>query len=294
MNVVFMCVAGKQYGFGHVGRCKRIADALNAHARFVVDAPDNHARIMSYLAPYAVTFANKLSQGKGVTVPDVVVADVLSRSLVRFKNRAYPLIALDNYYSGAEVYVNIQKKTFKATGKVYTGTDYWAIDEPKRRKKWVQLRKVLVTFGYSDPACMTEKVIPQLLDAGLDITCLVTPLFGERRRALRKLQVTVKEGADVQREMLRADVCITGGGNTLIESIAHAVPCIVVPFELLNAKLARTLSVQGYCLVSSPKNINNFLHEPALRAVHTACLRYNGYGLHRLCTIIRGVAHEGR
>ncbi|MFC2140500.1 hypothetical protein ACFLQ1_02120, partial [Candidatus Auribacterota bacterium] len=119
----------------------------------------------------------------------------------------------------------------------------------KNRKIREKVKKILVTFGGSDPKNLTAKLLKTFLSAKLSaykITIVLGPGFREPKRLKEMIKkeknYSFKENIGA-RELgflaLESDLCFSSGGITMYELAALGLPNIVlcqVPHEVINAK----------------------------------------------------------
>ena len=98
------------------------------------------------------------------------------------------------------------------------------------------------------------------------------------------------------KEILKSDLCIVSGGNTLFESIATATPTIVVPCGRENNELAEILAKKGYILKTKTDSFNktdfyklfkDVQTKETLLKLHRKCKKFDGYGLKKIAYIIK-------
>jgi len=119
------------------------------------------------------------------------------------------------------------------------------------------IRKVLITFGSSDPEGHTIRVLSNISvfkDMKLIIIC------GSRfphQKEIRKLLKNNQESAeiicsveDIENWMAETDLVICGGGTTMLEAMFLGCPVLVVPQTDAEEKFARATAARGACLVT--------------------------------------------
>jgi len=320
-KIVFAVLAGKKKGMGHLARSSLLAESLMplANISFVICSKDKLALDSLNLASrrFKARFikeSRELKKALAEENPDLVVLDMLSLKTAFLSPRKYRIVALDNYAKGSDVYINILKSGFESKPlrtKEFSGYKYWLLKKPKRRKKPIKkVKSVLISFGYTDPLGLSVKVLKSMVpflkksDEFKDVrlTCVITSMFRKgvendiRRIARTTGSISIKKDVrDMGNEILKADLCITGGGNTMFEAISQGVPCFVVPIGSRNLGLTRELEKEIYVkVISKPESIdeaaihNTFkrLTPSMIDRMQKACYRYDSQGLERVKKII--------
>ena len=245
MKVALFTEGGEKKGYGHVTRCLALYHAFRARgadAELILDgdaaaagllAGARHRRLSwrkkgpgtlaalrsagiavvdSYLAPSSFySFAAKnvrllvcLDDTNRLTYP----AGLVVNGAIAAASLPYPKSSGIRYLLGAE-YAPLRK-------------EFWNCPRPAARRN---MGRMLITLGGADAAGLAEKI------AGFikrEFNTNVT-VFGARRRS----------AAEVRREMLRSDVCVTACGQTTYELAACGVPAIGIGFaenQRLNIK----------------------------------------------------------
>jgi len=115
---------------------------------------------------------------------------------------------------------------------------------------------ILVTQGGSDTYGFTPKIVSALKDmpAGTEITVVLGPNFSHHRELDAALTQCVRPFnritgmSDISDLMLRADLAVSAGGNTLFELACLGVPSVVVCGEPFEVATAKRLEQQGFGL----------------------------------------------
>jgi spore coat polysaccharide biosynthesis predicted glycosyltransferase SpsG len=208
--------------------------------------------------------------------------------------------------------------------KEFSGYKYWPIAKPasEKIKSWKDIddkvRRILISCGYTDPAGMTKKILGLVTkfyerekQVGQDcqvpqIVCIIRSAFaGGKEKGKKGLEndlkminpdsVIKKDLKSIDNELLKSDLCITAGGNTLMESIAKAVPAFAVPVDDLNHELCSQLERKGFVIktkvqASSEPEFHKLFKKISLRKTRLAlskkCRHFDGFGMQRITDII--------
>jgi len=201
--------------------------------------------------------------------PDVVVTDLpyvtggylkklgsIGKLMTSIDDLALTTHCSDYVISG---YLSARLKKYRSTNpktRFFIGPDYLMLRKifekmnKVRRKIRKNARAVLVTLGGADPENLTVKVVKALsrMDKKLDVTVVLGPAYthhGELRQLLGKvksLKSKFRIKSDVKnmaKLMMKTDMAITAGGETIYELAATGTPAInmsQVEHQSINAK----------------------------------------------------------
>ena len=136
-----------------------------------------------------------------------------------------------------DVFSQFRKKSFSSPGLYLSGPAYQVLREEfllyrKRYRPRKRLRRILITFGGSDPYGATLKLIKIIsrLPSGLSFTLLIGPAFSHRLPAQTRpsnLKI-ISSSRQMARLMSQYDLCISGFGVTAYELACLGVPTLVV------------------------------------------------------------------
>ncbi|MBC7427485.1 MAG: hypothetical protein H7336_02665 [Bacteriovorax sp.] len=124
-------------------------------------------------------------------------------------------------------------------------------------------KKILITFGSTDPknnTCSVMKVIP---DKDQIIDIILGPLFNHNEE-LKKVISNFKNSrinifknvSNMEDFILNTGYVICGGGTTLLETIYLCKPAIVVAQTAEELNFARSLEAQGLCCVIESNSLD--------------------------------------
>ncbi|UNQ39110.1 NTP transferase domain-containing protein [Prescottella equi] len=243
--VVFRVTANRVVGTGHLYHCLQLAQELDSlNVVFLLRQCDEFVGELLESEGYDFVVESDLDADlkalaagfdRRVLINDILdttVDDVLVPKLQR-----YSVVCVEDLGAGiqyADVVVNALYPAREAGGRAVqlVGPDY-AVLRPEfyasTRSDWVEHKRVLVTFGGSDPARLTEKLVPALresLPEAYELTVILgiaapdVDLPGDIR--------LVRNPASMAAEMASADVVVTSAGRTVFEAAAVGTPVVVV------------------------------------------------------------------
>jgi spore coat polysaccharide biosynthesis predicted glycosyltransferase SpsG len=212
LTIGFDWVEGRATGHGHASRCRTLMERLQHHDVVRLDQD------------------NTIVDTWGL---DVVVLDRLDtdrQDVAWFLEKNTRVVTFEDQGSGAALADAVISDMYpvgrKIRGREYVGPDY-AVLRPEFlavHPKPVQpdVDRVLVTFGGTDPAHLTEKFTP-LLTGDYELRVIVPP-----GRTLGDLpaHATVVDEPHMAYEMSKADLIVTSAGRTLYEAAACRTPAV--------------------------------------------------------------------
>jgi len=334
-HVVFRVDAGARRGlsFGHLYRCMEIALELRAvHGHRCVFAMRDIAegvRVARGSGNEVVTIPEDLSFEDEISIlselpGNIVVFDLIdaeSRDMSRLHQIGKRTLALDDYgnkridthavINGSIVphMDNCSSPNIIGQQKFF-GPNYCVIGksfgEARRAAVSDTARRILLTFGGSDPTGLTEKTAAALADLpdGFEIRVLVGPGYNfktglaKTQHQNKSCNYQIKENVpDMVSEILWADLVITAGGRTVYEIAATGTPMILIPSIEHEEPVAATMAELGAGINLGrwtrstkkkllnditrlvPKNVREQMHlqGPAI---------IDGRGLERVCALI--------
>lgn len=224
-HVHFVVAAGHEIGTGHFHRCLALAKALDNHA--ITWEWVGKPTTQQQLAAKAVT--------NGVSLPTrsthrVVVFDCLAPSVARlqhFRAKGFKVVVLEDEARISEPHADllVNELLDPADWKYATTREEFRHLPPREH---VEIgRKVLITFGGTDPSGLAVRVEEALHRLRRSVKTTVLPSGG---------------GASVAKEMRAADVVITSRGRTVLEAAASETPCISIA---ANDREARHVEIPG-------------------------------------------------
>jgi len=142
----------------------------------------------------------------------------------------------------------------------FSGFEYAIIDERFLMRKIKMIKKIvnsiLILQGGSDTHCYIPKIIKALnyLGENFKITVVLGPSFkcwSKLRTELKhnKKPITILRSVnDMSSIMVKHDLAITAGGNTLLELAYLGIPSIVVCGERFEVETAKLMEKKGFCI----------------------------------------------
>ena len=217
-SVLFLCIAGKKYGYGHLVRCKSLAEhakifGLDVHfliftdqpkIRFLEDYNDKHKDIN-------VLKNNPDIDKMNISLFDIIIVDISheiifenvlnsQKWLKYFGSRCEKLIAIDSvndqsiYKSFDNVLFHliivpyvVESELYEESSKILVGETY-SILSPKFLKiengyNFNSNRiKILISCGGSDPKNYTKNILESLenYESKLFVNIIIGPLFNKK------------------------------------------------------------------------------------------------------------------
>lgn len=240
--VHFHVAAGHAIGSGHVRRCLTLADELPGHAvTFSVDAEEDWPTDLITAAGYPIREGYTLAEGLSMPVPeyDVLVIDALERGEERARHAAalgIPVVALEAEGPTALHASVLVNELLDGPEGALSGPQ-WSVLSPALRylarvgtsPHKARAENVLVTFGGTDPACLTGTVHEALRQRAN--VRILTPPAG----------TTGRPGAMAE-HLAWAHLVVTGQGRTVTEAAACGVPVVSIA---VNGREASHVRIPG-------------------------------------------------
>jgi CMP-N-acetylneuraminic acid synthetase/spore coat polysaccharide biosynthesis predicted glycosyltransferase SpsG len=252
-RIAFFTIGSRKVGLGHVSRVKTLLSGLNAHV-VKIFCEAQHALAIEQLkgAFYDVEVVAKEQRLQALREfgAHIVVHDELDTDPEQIKAEmaaGLKVVVFEDNGPGQDLATMAFNELYSAEhtnpGKMrwYGPNVYCLRDEfrhAQRRACNDEVQRVLVTFGGTDPAGLTFKVLEAL---GGVLKVPLTIVAGKGLQELDKLDRTAdqlrKQGADVEvlRDvvlmsdvMARADLAFSSAGRTLYELAHMGLPAIVM------------------------------------------------------------------
>lgn len=299
--IIFNISSGSMIGIGHVRRCVQLAEILRKRnldtvfylapdpesIKFLDEAGVKYSVYSSYFS--LQDFIRQYTSAK-VIVLDLLDANGKYTSKIKAADPALKILALDffdMYDENIDVIINLYnhspflKSPVSRSVKYLEGPGYGIVREEFKQfvganKEPVDLtRKVLVTFGGSDPKKHTLTAIPILAvvreKTGCEISVVLGPNFSHRESVLKMLNqvlptAEVFESPDnMAALMFRADLCICGSGTTILELASIGTPAVIIPQSDEELKFASVFVEAGFAVAAGgPDGIDSEVLEIAL------------------------------
>ncbi len=279
-KLVFRVDAGSQMGCGHAMRCLALAQAFQdagGEAVFVMrDAPEN---ILNRLK--AESIAVKLVSGSNDLAETTTLARELQSEWIvldgyhldgayqkALKSAGFLLLVIDDYGSSSNYFadlilnINTPRADLYAgrTGeaKLLLGTRYFLLRKEFSNatpvKPGSEVRRILLSFGGSDPANVTLRAAQALLDLPLELVVVIGPAnphLPQLQALQEKSKATLEiltNSSDMAGVMQRVDVAITAASVTCFELAHMGIPQLVVMSADNQKYAAETMAQAGACI----------------------------------------------
>jgi spore coat polysaccharide biosynthesis predicted glycosyltransferase SpsG len=246
--VVFHVTTGLGIGTGHVHRALTLARRMTGHEVLFVARPGEMlTRRLVEQGGFRLLPLDENPRDTFVRIqPDIVINDVLDtdRKFIRFLSQDVGAFVVNFEDVGpgsreADLTFNAMYRSREAPH-AFSGPLFECLREefyrtPPRRIR-PKLRKVLVTFGGTDPCDLTTRVLHALdrVDGDFAVTAVLGLGYRHERR-LRALIPTLRHRIQIKRNvrsmselMVAADLMVTSYGRTLFEAAATATPAIAL------------------------------------------------------------------
>ena len=250
-KVLFRYDAYEELGMGHAFRCIELIKQLK-NVACVAALSKKTTLSFEQLKKNHIPFfifdqCDELYDYVSGNSVDVVVNDILDTEkeyIIKLHEMNCRVINLEDNGEGsryADAVINELYERETASGHVYNGKDYYCLPENMQEVSKNEYREsvenVIVLFGNTDPAYLTEKSITAIAN----IRCLqkikVTVVVGagnERMEAITALaddarqDIRVVKGGDISAILKFADLAICSQGRTMYELAHYAVPSIIL------------------------------------------------------------------
>ena len=253
MKVFILTEGGKDIGFGHITRCLSLYQAFEERGikpKFIVNADNNieyllkdvNYQIFNWLEERNKLF--EMVKDTDIAVIDSYLADISLYNKIANLVKI-PVYIDDNkrldYPKGIVLNGNIHAETLnypKKDGIIYLlGTKYtplrkefWEVPEKKIKEK---IENIMVTFGGDDAKNMTPKILAFLNDKYPNL--IKNVIIGRAYQDVDEIKkcadkntnlIYYPDAEKMKKIMLKSDIAISAGGQTLYELARVGVPTI--------------------------------------------------------------------
>lgn len=255
MKIFIITEGSRKIGFGHITRCIGLYDAfckLGILPTFILNSDSSIEFLNNNKKFYKFNWLkNETKILNLISNADIVIIDSYLADFQIYKKiseLASLCVYLDddkrlNYPTGTILNGNIHSKHLiypKVKNLEYLlGLEYiplrqefWNIPEKVISKK---IERVMVTFGGNDLRSITPKILEMLIDYFPDITKMV--VIGKGFKNIKEIEklnsdntelIYYPETGCMIETMIKSDISISGGGQTLYELARIGVPTIAV------------------------------------------------------------------
>lgn len=243
--IVFLCGGGRRVGWGHVGRCLRLAEALRnrgLRSRFLIRGRQPEPRRFAGASGFpaaryggrAADVAARLLRGaRAVVVDDYERGPALLRRIASLRP-VLPRVAVDDLGRPLDADLVIDPcpgaAGRRARGRFVAGPRYSFVPGGPSRYRAHRVPRVLVALG-GDGSRLAGRVLAALARLGRPVEAW---LAGVRRVPAQRnrdglLRVrTLPVAWDFWRRMPAVDLAICAGGGTCLEAAARGLPLLLI------------------------------------------------------------------
>lgn len=253
MKVFIITESGKDIGFGHITRCLSLYQAFKERGikpKFIINGDndieyllkDINYQIFNWLDERNKLFT--IIKDADIAIIDSYLADISLYNKIANLVKI-PVYIDDNkrldYPKGIVLNGNIHAETLnypKKDGIIYLlGTKYtplrkefWEVQEKKIKEK---IESIMVTFGGDDAKNMTPKILAFLNDKYSNL--IKNVIIGKAFQNIDKIKkytdkktnlIYYPDAEKMKKIMLKSDIAISAGGQTLYELAKIGVPTI--------------------------------------------------------------------
>lgn len=257
VNIIFLTEGGKTKGFGHVGRCVSIADALKENFReinvkMIVNADSSVMKLTAGFKDIVFIDWNKnISKIMGsLNEKDIIIVDsyeVSEISCRKIAEKSRVAVFIDDFNRipyPENVFVvngtiNAEKIPYpKKNGQKYlTGIrfaylrkEFW---DTEKRNISPNIKNCLVSMGGSDIRNLTPKILDFLKKHDFNKTVFVTDAMSNIKEIEKRKDNSINivynpSAAQIKSHMMNCDAGIIAAGQTIFEAVSTGLPCITV------------------------------------------------------------------
>lgn len=270
IHILILTGGGRNAGLGHVRRSATLARALRragADVTVCVDGDRDAAAAIAGSAPIVIDVSG--DRGRVVQVAREAIADLAIvdakdvppdklRALRAAAGRLGVIDDVGDRAAEADLIINgtvyAQELPYRrrAGTTLLLGPQYALLREPfafdPRRDYPLRVRRILITVGGADQIHLTPRLIAWTRAACPDteIAAVVGPFFPGLDRVLEaEPDDLLVDPQDIHKQMLAADLAISGGGQTTYELAATATPTIGILMGEDQGRNLEALSKRG-------------------------------------------------
>jgi spore coat polysaccharide biosynthesis predicted glycosyltransferase SpsG len=297
-------------GGGHLQRCLNIANSIKLNTKFIfiVETNINYRKdIHKILKNHKIIFLDKFNPKKELKVlseiekkyQDVTyIFDICNSEKIKkiylfikyindisFLNKGFFIdgnkkesmikyLKKVNFKGVISPY--FVKKNFK---KHYQGLEYFVFNpnNKKEKVKKTKIKKLLISFGNSDPKNITELVLKSLslIKKKYHIDIIIGPMF--KNRLIQNIKTITKNCKnhifsikknirDLSPFLMNCDFAFVSCGLTKFEAILHKKPCMVIPLNYETEIMSEILKKKK--LIFLTKNKDNLTVDDLTKKIH--------------------------
>ena len=299
-HIAFVVIGNREHGMGHVSRVMTLMESMSGHiTRAFCDSSEHLAieRLRASFFPVEVVPRDQMLHAMIDFGADVVVHDELDTradDLRAERSAGIKVVCFEDRRGGPEC-ANLlfnalypAEETNAERGRFF-GPDVYCLREEfrhaRRREPGADVRRVLITFGGTDPSGLTLRVLDAVADArNTPITVVAGLGLSPFEDLERRCDHWRNRGADIEllRDvplmsdvMARADLAFSSAGRTLYELAHMAVPTVVLAQNALELEHRFASAENGFLFLGLGRDVNAaairgafdaLVSSPALRA----------------------------
>ena len=301
-KIVILCLTQPKKGYGNLSRCLYLAESLRKNKSKISFIIDYNKSVINELKKRKFDFIIKPNFKRTSTETKFILdylhnnefstimidmrerGEIISKFLsknncktILFDDAWCNNVYVDILFNGTNVKSYHNYKKINKNSKLFLNTKYWIVDEKfnQYRKKSSEIKQkknyhIVVSMGGSDPNNLTTSVVKAIsVIKTIKITIIIGPLFSH----LSELKSVISGNNRIKlinstntiwKDLSRADVVISNGGNTLFELAALSVPTLCIPafqheIKYTNAFMSKNFSINLGFKQKNPTKINTSL-----------------------------------
>jgi len=267
---------GGKIGAGHFYRCFAVAEELYKKGKnivFLVKSKKNLLAHLPYKVPYIVLKGKTeieninhcliLIKNINVLIFDLPFQNELySKKFAKNKTVIIDDLGNKKVYSqllfNGSIVKNFHKYTLEnKLSKIFLGPKYMIIRKSfwKARTKTkiskTQIKKILLTFGGSDEKNLTKTILLHLLRKKFQLSVVLGPTYPQNRKlaflSKKYSNLEIKSDVEDMTDLMQSqDLVISSPGITTYELACLGIPCIMIPFNMLQYSVAAEMENKGF------------------------------------------------
>lgn len=245
-------------GYGHIFRCLNIIDKFGKNKCLLII--NNKNKIENFLKRVnfqVVNYKKKNWEDEIIKKSKIKIwiNDRLNTSknhVMKLKNNSIFSVSLDDSGEAKDKYdlninqnINIKKKS---RNKEINNKKLLILKEVKKQNIFIrkQIKKIMVTFGGSDTYSITNKILKRLYSTNFDVTAYYGPGYKNKIKDKNNKKINcISNIKNLEKEMVKYDLIICGGGVTPLNAASQGLPSLIVACEKHEIKTAKYLNILG-------------------------------------------------
>lgn len=276
IKVCFITEGNAEIGFGHISRCISLYQAFkekNITAYFIVNGDSTIKQLLDVKKHYIfdwIKYNDKLFEK--IKKADIAIIDSYLADLSLYKQISQKVkvsVYIDDalrldYPPGVVINSSITQNNFKNLNKqdvIYlVGSEYfmlkkgfWSISTKKVNEN---LNFIMITFGGSDDTNFTPRILKKIKETFPNLKLNV--IIGKGFQNISDIESFIDKNCkliyyptadEMKKVMIKSDIAITAGGQTMHELASVGVPSVIVATaenQIINAKPYSELGINFY------------------------------------------------